>query len=235
MMLDMMERFPLREYGHNSARALHVMIEAKKRAYADLLGYVADPSVADVPVGALLSKALGEARDRLIDHDRAMPSASPTAAADLKTKRAGDAIYMSAIDRDGNIVSLIQSVYDSFGAKLVAPGTGFALQNRGALFSLDPSHPNVLAPRKRPLHTIIPAFMRRGDVHIGFGVMGGWNQAQAHAQFVSNVVDFGMNIQAAIEAPRFTKYSFEGLDVLIEPRVPEATRSELARLGHQLQ
>jgi len=235
MMLDMMERFPLSEYGHNSARALHVMIEAKKLAYAELLHYVADPRVSDVPVGALLSKAHAEARARLIDPNRAMPSATPTAAADLKAKRAGDTIYMSAIDRDGNIVSLIQSVYDSFGSKLVAPGTGFALQNRGALFSLDPNHPNVLAPRKRPLHTIIPGFMRKGDVHIGFGIMGGWNQAQAHAQFVSNVVDFGMNIQAAIEAPRFTKYSFEGLDVLIEPRVPEATRSELARLGHQLQ
>jgi gamma-glutamyltranspeptidase/glutathione hydrolase len=93
----------------------------------------------------------------------------------------------------------------------------------------------VLAPRKRPLHTIIPAFMEKGDVKIGFGIMGGWNQAQAHAQFVSNVVDFGMNIQAALESPRFTKISFEGQDVEIEPRVPEATRAELVRLGHQIQ
>ena len=235
MMLDLMERFPLAEYGQNSARALHVMIEAKKLAYADLLRYVADPRFSEVPVGALLSKAHAEARARQIDPERAMPSVAPTAAADLKAKRAGDTIYLSAIDREGNIVSLIQSVYDSFGSKLVAPGTGFALQNRGALFSLDPSHPNVLVPRKRPVHTIIPGFMRKGDVNIGFGIMGGWNQAQAHAQFVSNVVDFGMNIQAALEAPRFTKYTFEGLDVLIEPRVPEATRAELTRLGHQIQ
>jgi len=235
LMLDLMERFPLAEYGQNSTRALHVMIEAKKLAYADLLRYVADPRFSEVPVGALLSKAHAEARARQIDPKRAMPSVAPTAAADLTAKRAGDTIYLSAIDGEGNIVSLIQSVYDSFGAKLVAPGTGFALQNRGALFSLDPSHPNVLAPRKRPLHTIIPGFMRKGDVHIGFGIMGGWNQAQAHAQFVSNVVDFGMNLQAALEAPRFTKSSFEGLDVLIEPRVPETTRGELTRLGHQLE
>jgi gamma-glutamyltranspeptidase/glutathione hydrolase len=235
MMLKLMEQFPLSEYGHNSARSLHVMIEAKKLAYADLLRYVADPHFSEVPVSALLSREHAQARAREIHPDRAMSSAVPSTAADLKTKRAGDTIYLSAIDRDGNIVSLIQSVYSGFGAKLVAPGTGFALQNRGALFSLDPGHPNVLAPRKRPLHTIIPAFMQKGDVRIGFGIMGGWNQSQAHAQFISNVVDFGMNIQAALESPRFAKHTFEGLDVQIEPRIPEATRAELARLGHQLQ
>jgi gamma-glutamyltranspeptidase/glutathione hydrolase len=234
MMLNLMERFPLAAYGQNSARALHVMIEAKKLAYADLLRYVADPRVSEVPVAGMLSKEHAATRAREIDPAKAMSAASPSAAADLRSKRAGDTIYLSAIDREGNIVSLIQSVYESFGAKVVAPGTGFALQNRGALFSLDPAHPNVLAPRKRPLHTIIPAFMQKGDVRIGFGIMGGWNQAQAHAQFVSNVVDFGMNLQAAIEAPRFTKYTFDGVDVMIEPRVPEATRAELTKLGHRL-
>jgi gamma-glutamyltranspeptidase/glutathione hydrolase len=183
----------------------------------------------------MLSRDQAKARAKEIDPARAKATVAPSAAADLKAKRAGDTVYLTAIDKDGNIVSLIQSVYSGFGAKLVAPGTGFALQNRGALFSLDPGHPNVLAPRKRPVHTIIPAFMEKGDVRIGFGIMGGWNQAQAHAQFVSNVVDFGMNIQAALESPRFTKISFEGLDVEIEPRVPEATRAELARLGHQIQ
>ena len=235
MMLNLMERFPLADYGQNSARALHVMIEAKKLAYADLLRYVADPRVSEVPVAGMLSKEHAEARAKLIDPARAMSAATPSAAADLKSKRAGDTVYLSAINREGNIVSLIQSVYDGFGAKVVAPGTGFALQNRGALFSLETGHPNVLAPRKRPLHTIIPAFMSKGDVRIGFGIMGGWNQAQAHAQFVSNVVDFGMNIQAAIEAPRFTKYTFEGVDVMIESRVPETTRAELTRLGHRLE
>src|SRR5262249_40344995 len=235
MMLGIMEQFPLAEYGHNSARALHVMIEAKKLAYADLLRYVADPRFAEVPVAGMLSREHAKVRAKEIDPARARPSVAPTAAADLKAKRAGDTIYLTTIDKDGNIVSLIQSVYSGFGAKLVAPGTGFALQNRGALFSLDPAHPNVVAPRKRPLHTIIPAFMEKGDVKIGFGIMGGFNQAQAHAQFVSNVVDFGMNIQAALESPRFTKLTFEGLDVEIEPRVPEATRAELARLGHHVQ
>ncbi|HTS83445.1 MAG TPA: gamma-glutamyltransferase [Myxococcaceae bacterium] len=235
MMLGVMEQFPLAEYGHGSARALHVMIEAKKQAYADLLRYVADPRFADVPVAGMLSREHAKARAKEIDPARAKASVVPTAAADLQAKRAGDTVYLTAIDREGNIVSLIQSVYSAFGAKLVAPGTGFALQNRGALFSLDPAHPNVVAPRKRPLHTIIPAFMEKGDVKIGFGIMGGWNQAQAHAQFVSDVVDFGMNIQAALEAPRFTKLTFDGLDVQIEPRVPEATRAELTRLGHQLQ
>ncbi len=234
MMLNLMERFPLGQYGQNSARALHVMIEAKKLAYADLLRYVADPRFSEVPVSAMLSKQHAEKRAKGIDLARAQASVAPSAAADLKAKRAGDTIYMAAIDREGNIVSLIQSNYSGFGSGLVAPGTGFGLQNRGALFSLDPNHPNVLAPRKRPLHTIIPAFLQKGNVRIGFGIMGGWNQAQAHAQFVSNVVDFGMNIQAALESPRFTKQTFEGLDVEIEPRFPESTSAELARLGHEL-
>jgi gamma-glutamyltranspeptidase/glutathione hydrolase len=132
------------------------------------------------------------------------------------------------------MVSYIQSNYSSFGSGLVAPGTGFALQNRGGLFSLDPASPNVLIGRKRPLHTIIPAFMSKGDQRIAFGIMGGWNQSQAHAQFVSDVVDQKMNIQAALEAPRFTKATFEGCDVEIERRIPAAARAELAARGHQI-
>lgn len=135
------------------------------------------------------------------------------------------------------MVSLIQSNFESvgFGSGLVAPRTGFCLHDRGALFSLDASHPNALAGRKRPIHTIIPAFMAKGDVRIAFGIMGGWNQAQAHAQFVSNVVDHGMNIQAALEAPRFTKATFEGCDVQIEARVPAAAVAELERRGHRIE
>src|SRR5215510_10619834 len=234
MMLNLMERFPLRDYGQASAKALHVMIEAKKLAYADLLGYVADPRFSAVPVEGLLSKKHAEKRAKEIAPDRVLASATPSAAEDIKSKPGADTIYMSAIDKDGNIVSLIQSNYSGFGSGLVAPGTGFGLQNRGALFSLDPKHPNALEPRKRPLHTIIPAFMRKGDTRIGFGIMGGWNQAQAHAQFVSNVVDFQMNIQAALEAHRFTKLTFEGVDVEMESRIPEATRAELGRLGHKI-
>ena len=132
------------------------------------------------------------------------------------------------------MVSYIQSNFASFGSGVVPGGTGFVLQNRGGLFTLDPSSPNILAGRKRPLHTIIPAFMTRGQLRVAFGIMGGWNQAQAHAQFVSDVVDHNLNIQAALEAPRFTKHSFEGCDVEIEARVPQTVRAELGQKGHQI-
>jgi gamma-glutamyltranspeptidase/glutathione hydrolase len=147
----------------------------------------------------------------------------------------GDTTYLSVVDRDGNMVSLIQSNFSGFGSGLVADGTGFALQNRGALFSVDPASPNALAGHKRPLHTIIPAFMSRGDERIAFGIMGGFNQAQAHAQFVSDVADFGMNIQASLEKARFTKATFEGCDVLMEDRIPADAREALERRGHQIQ
>ena len=152
----------------------------------------------------------------------------------LTNSAGGDTIYLSVIDKDGNIVSLIQSIYAGFGSGLVPPGTGFALHNRGALFTLDETHPNVLAPRKRPLHTIIPAFMQKGDVRIGFGIMGGFNQAQAHAQFVANIVDYGCDIQQALEAGRFTKPTFTGRDVYVEALVPEPVRRKLAALGHEV-
>jgi len=142
----------------------------------------------------------------------------------------GDTIYLSVIDKDGNIVSLIQSLYSSFGSGVVAPGTGIMLHNRGGLFTLDEKHPNVLAPRKRPLHTIIPAFMQKGDVKIGFGIMGGFNQAQAHAQFVADVADYGLDIQQALEAGRFTKASFTGRDVCVEALVPEPVHFTAAPL-----
>ena len=234
-MLNMMERFPLSEYGQNSAKALHVMIEAKKLAYSDLLRYVGDPHFANVPVTRLLSKDTAAARAATIAANRATCSVTPTELAWLARTPGADTIYMSAIDREGNMVSLIQSNYSGFGSGIVAPGTGFALQNRGALFSLERGHPNALAPRKRPLHTIIPAFMQKGDTRIAFGVMGGWNQSQAHAQFVSNVADFGMNIQAALEAARFTKLTFDGCDLFMETRVPPEVVKELQSLGHKIQ
>ena len=146
--------------------------------------------------------------------------------------RGRETIYMSTIDKDGNIVSLIQSNYAGYGTGMVAPGAGFSFHNRGAGFELEPGKPNSLAGRKRPLHTIIPAFMRKDDTAVGFGIMGGWNQSQAHAQFIANVVDFGMNVQAALESARFTKLTFEGCDVQIESRVADAVRQELQRRGH---
>src|SRR3954451_13970521 len=141
---------------------------------------------------------------------------------------------MSTIDKEGNIVSLIQSNYAGYGTGMVAPGLGFSFHNRGAGFSLTPGQPNSLAGHKRPLHTIIPAFMEKGDLHIGFGIMGGLNQAQAHAQFVSNLVDHGMNIQLALEAPRFTKLTYGGCDVNVESRIAPGVREGLTSKGHEL-
>ena len=230
MMLNILETMPLAQYGPNSVEALHAMIEAKKLAYADMHRYVADPRFSAIPVGGLLDKNAARARGKHIHPSVANPS---VAAADFPV-HAGDTTYLSVVDRQGNMVSLIQSNFASFGSGVVAEGTGLPLQNRGALFTLDVRHANVLAPRKRPLHTIIPAFMRCGDTSIAFGIMGGWNQSQAHAQFVSNVVDHGMNIQAALEAPRFTKLTFEGLDVAVEGRIAPAVRDGLAAKGHEV-
>ncbi|HTM51143.1 MAG TPA: gamma-glutamyltransferase [Bryobacteraceae bacterium] len=233
-MLNMMERFPLAKYGHNSAKALHVMIEAKKLAYADLLGYAGDPKFSRIPVKGLISKELAASRAKRIEPDRAQCAVSPSPADEFSSADWSDTIYMSAIDRDGNIVSLIQSLSSNFGTGFVPPQTGFALHNRGSGFELKAGLPNSLGPRKRPLHTIIPAFMEKDGVRIGFGIMGGWNQAQAHAQFVSNLVDFGLNIQAALDEPRFTKLTFPGCDVSIESRIPEPVRKELTALGHEV-
>ena len=235
IMLELMERFPLGEHGFHSADALHVMIEAKKLAYADMLQFVGDPRFCEVPVAELLDKEHAARRARQIDPSRASARATPSPLRDVADRAGGDTIYLAVVDRHGNVVSLIQSNYQGFGCGLVPEGTGFMLHNRGALFTLEPGRPNTLEPRKRPLHTIIPAFMTKGDVRIGFGIMGGWNQAQAHAQFVSNVVDFGLDIQEALEAGRFTKESFDGRDVLVEPLIPEATRAELAARGHQIE
>jgi gamma-glutamyltranspeptidase/glutathione hydrolase len=232
-MLNIMETFPMSQYGHNSAKALHVMIEAKKMAYSDMLKYVGDPRSSKVPTEWLKSKALGEERAKSMDQARANCAPIPAEFTE-RTQQGNDTIYMSAIDKDGNIVSLIQSNYSSFGTGMVAPGTGFALHNRGGLFTLKPNEPNTIAGHKRPIHTIIPAFMEKDQTRIGFGIMGGWNQAQAHAQFVANIVDYGMNIQMALEAARFTKGSFSGCDVLMETRIPAKVRDELTAMGHKI-
>jgi gamma-glutamyltranspeptidase/glutathione hydrolase len=233
MMLNIMEQFPMGEYGFQSSKSLHTMIEAKKLAYADMLKYVGDPKFVTIPIEQLLDKRRAEKRAKLIG-DRANCDVGADTITGFSDSRGSDTIYMSAIDKDGNIVSLIQSNFSAFGSHIVPKATGFVLQNRGALFTLEANQANTLAGRKRPLHTIIPAFMRRGDVKIGFGIMGGWNQAQAHAQFVANIVDYGMNIQQALEAGRFTKPTFTGCDVSIEDNVPELVRNELLSLGHQV-
>jgi gamma-glutamyltranspeptidase/glutathione hydrolase len=230
MMLNLLEQWPVGSYGHNSTEALHTVIEAKKLAYADMAKYVCDPAFHGIPVSTLVSKEYAAKRAREIDPARANPE---VAAGDLPAK--GDTTYLSVVDRDGNMASLIQSNFANFGSGLVPQGAGFVLQNRGGLFGLDPGHTNALEPRKRPLHTIIPGFIAKDEVRIAFGIMGGWNQAQAHAQFVSNVVDHGMNIQAALEAPRVTKLTFGGCDVIAESRVPASSLAGLEEKGHEIE
>ncbi|MEO8727349.1 MAG: gamma-glutamyltransferase family protein, partial [Acidobacteriaceae bacterium] len=230
-MLNLMEQFPLKKFGAGSADALHVMIEAKKLAYADLFRYIGDPRFAKIPVAGLLSKEYAEERAKQIDMGHAncdVPPGDPPGFA-------GDTTYLTVVDREGNMVSLIQSNFSGFGSGLVTDGTGFVLQNRGTLFRLDAKSPDVLAGRKRPLHTIIPAFMTRGEEKISFGIMGGFNQAQAHAQFVSDIADYGMNIQAALEFPRFSKQTFKGCDVPIEKRVAPEVRAALTARGHEVE
>jgi gamma-glutamyltranspeptidase / glutathione hydrolase len=215
--------------GPHSPGELHKRIEAMKLAYADVKAYDGDPRFGKVPVDQLLSTQYAAKRASLIDPTKANCTVAPGR---LGTS---DTTYFTVVDREGNIASVIQSNYNNFGSNVTVLGMGFALQDRGGLFSLDPASPNALAPRKRPFHTIIPAFMQRGDEHIGFGIMGGLNQPLAHAQFVSNVVDFHMNIQAAMEEPRFTDREQLGCRVVIESRVTPATLEALSKMGHVLQ
>jgi gamma-glutamyltranspeptidase/glutathione hydrolase len=231
-MLNILETTPLGQKGYEfgTAKALHLMIEAKKLAYADLKRYIGEPRGQKLPVTALLSKERAAARAKQINEEHANCDVS---GGDLAV--GNDTTYLTVVDRDGNMVSLIQSNYSSFGSGIVAPGTGFVLHNRGGLFVLDRKSPNALAGRKRPLHTIIPAFAQKGDTRVAFGIMGGWNQSQAHAQFVVDLADYKMNIQAAIEAPRFTKISFAGCDVEMESRFSQKTRDELKAKGHAVQ
>jgi len=231
-MLNIMETFPLATMGHNSAPALHHMIEAKKLAYADMQQYDGDPRFVKIPVSAMRSKAYAVERARLVSASKAtcnVSSGTPSGTDNGTT-------YLSAVDKAGNMISLIQSNYSTvgFGAGIAVADAGFVWHNRGAGFSFDPASPNALAGRKRPLHTIIPAFMEKGDTRVAFGIMGGWNQAQAHAQFVSNIVDFGMNIQGALDAPRFSKETFPGCDVNFESRIPDGVLKALAAMGHEI-
>jgi gamma-glutamyltranspeptidase/glutathione hydrolase len=229
-MLNILEQFPPAKDGPLSTEELHKKIEAMKLAYADLARYNADPRFAKIPVDGLLSKDYAKQRAALINPQKA------DCETDAGRPPASDTTYLTAVDREGNIVSLIQSNFSGFGSGITVRGMGFLLQNRGALFVLDPAKPDALAGHKRPFHTIIPAFMERGDDHIGFGIMGGANQPLAHAQFVSNVVDYGMNLQAAMETARFTvRSNFNvGCKIMIEDRVPAEVRQQLTGMGHQL-
>jgi gamma-glutamyltranspeptidase / glutathione hydrolase len=240
-MLNIMDQFPLSSYGAESAQRFHVEMQAQQLAYKDLDRYVGDPRFVKVPVNGMLSMDYAKERSKLIDLDQAncdyKPGTPPGAEAKLAaaTPHPGtDTSYLTAVDRDGNIVSLIQSLAGAFGSGVAVRDYGIILQNRATGFTLRPGSPDELAPHKRPFHTIIPAFMQKGDLHIGFGIMRGENQPMAQAQFVSDIVDYKMNLQQALEAPRFNRLGRGGCGYLIESRVPKATLVALSQLGYDL-
>lgn len=240
-MLNILEGYDLAGMGHNSADYLHAMIEAKKLAFADRARYYGDPAFTEIPVKQLISQAYADQRRDLIDSARARDRAAP---GNVRLRQ-GDTVYLTVADRDGMMVSLIQSNYMPLGSGLVPDGLGFALQNRGALFSMQQEHPNVYAPGKRPFHTIIPAFVtKEGKPFLSFGVMGGAMQPQGQVQVLSNIIDFGMNVQEAGDAPRWrhngsstptgevmTGGGTVQLEVGISPEVVKQLRSR----GHQVQ
>ncbi|MBB6099802.1 gamma-glutamyltranspeptidase/glutathione hydrolase [Deinobacterium chartae] len=209
----------------DSAEGLHLQIEAMKLAFADAHAFVADPAHVHVPTEALLSDAYAASRRALIGERAAQPAPGEPPR--------GGTVYLCAADESGMMISLIQSNYMGFGSGVVVPGTGIALQNRGHNFSLEAGHPNELAPGKRPYHTIIPGFLTRGGRAVGpFGVMGGFMQPQGHVQVVLNTVDYGMNPQVALDAPRWQW--MRGLEVELEHHTPRHVALELAERGHNV-
>ncbi|MGH7504538.1 MAG: gamma-glutamyltransferase family protein, partial [Longimicrobiales bacterium] len=239
-MLRILEDYDLAAMGHNSAAYLHHLIEAKKLAYADLDRYIGDPADMRIQPERLLDDDFIRARRALIDPRRAADRPDPGAAI-----TASETIYLTTADSAGNMVSFINSTYWEFGSGVVVPGTGFALQNRGAGFSLEPDLPNTVAPRKLPFHTIIPAFVTRTNRPTGtsddvsgeepwlaFGVMGGSMQPQGHVQVLLNLLIFDMGLQQAVDAPRFRHLN--GRTIALEAPIPEDVRTALAAMGHEL-
>ena len=236
--LNILEQYDIANMGHNSAEYIHLFTEAKKLAYEDRAKYYADMSFADVPVKELISKEYALRRNKLINPKKAASTYDSGIFED------GDTIYMTVADKDGNMVSLIQSNYRGMGSGMVPPNLGFMLQDRGEMFSLDPDHRNSLEGGKRPFHTIIPAFITKDDKpFISFGLMGGGMQPQGHAQIVVNIVDFQMNLQEAGDAPRIRHFGsseptgetmLNGGFLSLESGINEEIRNELLKLGHNL-
>jgi gamma-glutamyltranspeptidase/glutathione hydrolase len=225
--LNLVRGFELKGMDYNSPDRWHILIEAMKLAFADAATYIADPRQSDVPTSGLLSQDYAHERRELIDMDQArLPSHG-------RPPSNGDTVYLTVVDGEGNMVSWIQSLYMGFGSGLTPGTTGVQLHNRGANFSLVPGHPNELAPGKRPYHTIIPGFItRNGEAWSSFGVMGGFMQPQGHLQVGVNLIDFDMDPQSALDAPRFRW--LEGNQVALEPGVSDRVVAELARRGHDL-
>jgi len=231
-MLRILETYDLKAMGHNSPAYLHHLIEAKKLAYADLDRFVGDADHLDMPAEQMLTDEFIAERRSHMSPTRAQERVDPGLA---RTK--SETVYLTAADAEGNMVSFINSNYDYFGSGIVVPGTGFALHNRGAGFTLTPGLPNTVAPGKRPFHTLIPGFVTqtvngREQAYMSFGLMGGGVQAQGHVQFLINYFVFGMDLQAAIDAPRFRHY--DGLRVALETPVTDSVREALKAMGHVL-
>ncbi len=227
-MLRILEPLDLEGMGHNSTEYLHHLIEAKKLAFADLARHVSDRDHLEGDPMAMLADDYIAGRRALLDPHKAAERVDPG-----EPFEAGETVYVAVGDREGNMVSFINSVFEYFGSGVVVPGTGFALQNRGAGFTLQEGHPNRLAPGKRPFHTLIPGFVtREGEPHLAFGVMGGSMQPQGHVQFLLNHLVFGMDLQKAVDAPRFRHTS--GTSVALEAPVPLEVRLALAALGHEI-
>ncbi len=227
-MLEILEPFDLIGMGHNSPEYLHHLVEAKKLAFADLARYVSDRDFLEGDPGALLQEEYVSQRRSLLDPTRAQERVDPG-----RPFQDGETIYLSVADREGNMVSFINSVFEYFGSGVVAPGTGFVLQNRGAGFSLQEGHPNQIGPRKHPFHTLIPGFVTKdGEPLLAFGVMGGSMQPQGHVQLLLNLLLFEMDPQDAVDAPRFRSYN--GTRLALEAPVPESVRTVLEELGHTL-
>ncbi|MCB1018807.1 MAG: gamma-glutamyltransferase, partial [Acidobacteria bacterium] len=227
-MLNILEPFDLAALGHNSAAYLHLLIEAKKLAFADLAAWNADPEQADLPVSTIVSKDYAARQRTRIDMQRASPGYASGIA-----DGSSDTVYLTVVDQERNAVSFINSIFHNFGSGVVVPGTGVVLQNRGALFTLQANHPNRLARRKRPYHTIIPAMaFRNGKPWLSFGVMGGDMQPQGHVQVLLNMLLFGMDVQQAGEAARFRHHPDEGL--ALESAIGPTVTQQLARMGHDI-
>ncbi len=228
MALNLVEGFDIKGMGFQSADTYHHLIESMRLSFADGLHHVTDPRMSDVPTGRLISKGYAERRRGLIARDRAM-SFAPVGAIPSHS----DTVYISCADGEGNACSFINSVFQGFGSGLVVPGTGIALHNRGASFSLEPGHPNLLAPNKRPFHTLIPGMATRdGEMWLSYGVMGAMQQAQGHLQTLVNMIDFGLDPQAALDAPRFSVMLGQG--VAVESLVPAGVIRDLAARGHRV-
>ena len=240
-MLRILEGFDLVRLGHNSVEALHLLIEAKKLAYEDRARFYADLDFYDPPLGVLLSKDHATRQRQRIGPNRAASEFPP----EDRRLREGDTVYLTVVDGDRNAVSFIQSLYHGFGSGIVPPGLGFALQNRGALFSLDPKHANTLEPHKRPFHTIIPGFVTQdGRPVFSFGVMGGDQQPQGQVQVLVNLIDFGMDAQQAGDALRFSHDGsstptgdrmHDGGIVYLEPGIDETIAGGLQQKGHRVE